>query len=42
MHYAAYVNSIEMVELLLTRRASPYIKSAQGWTPLRCAEENQA
>jgi hypothetical protein len=42
LHYAAYTNRSEMVEMLLARRASPYLLSAQGWSPLRCATENRA
>ena len=42
LHYAAYTNSSDMVAMLLGRRASPYLLSAQGWSPLRCAVENEA
>jgi hypothetical protein len=42
LHYAAYMNSHEMLEMLLSRRASPYMRSIEGWTPLRCAIENNA
>jgi hypothetical protein len=42
LHYAAYVGSEPMVEMLLARRASPYLVSHKGWTPVRCAEENNA
>lgn len=40
LHYAASVGSTEIVGMLLGRRASPYLLSEHGWTPLRCAEEN--
>jgi hypothetical protein len=42
LHYAAHGNHVEMVEMLLSRRASPYLVSEQGWTPLQCAINNKA
>lgn len=40
LHFAAYTGNVDVVALLLGRKASPYLESDAGWTPLRVATMN--